>query len=344
MKTYKVLDMTMTQEEGQDCFDGTQQECLDFISKQPDGNIGYEVVPMTEEEIKSHPDNKSVKVVDRIGLTSINKSKKPRFVVVGVDKAIGSDKAVTNFFVKDKIKNFEKPKFVVKKKAQELPKEEIKVIYSREQSVFGDPLPEEVNYAFHVIKNMEKTEKGLKFLYHIAINWNPLTLNHLLKVLDDGMICCITGKPIAGIMPLSKKLVEVTPISFTIKEHLQELTQEDVDERNKAFFEMPEEYRIQRIGFSSFNSDKTLSIAGFYALKYYLLEDGERLLKFEVGKQSAINNFTENFGQPKETNEQYSERKRMEKQGRPDMKSFGLEGDNLSKLQKLMEAMEDGTK
>ena len=31
MKTHKVLNLIYTEEEGQECFSGTYQECLDFV-------------------------------------------------------------------------------------------------------------------------------------------------------------------------------------------------------------------------------------------------------------------------------------------------------------------------
>lgn len=44
-----------TEQEGQDCFDGTLEQCNEFVSEQ--NTIGLVVVPMTKEEIDSHPDN-----------------------------------------------------------------------------------------------------------------------------------------------------------------------------------------------------------------------------------------------------------------------------------------------
>ena len=49
MKTHKVIDLTYTVEEGQDTFAGTEIECSQFVYAQ--GDFGYEVIPMTLEEI-----------------------------------------------------------------------------------------------------------------------------------------------------------------------------------------------------------------------------------------------------------------------------------------------------
>jgi len=56
-KTHIVLDLLYTPEEGQDCFDGTFQECMDFISKQGGSTYMYEIIEMTKEQIENHPDN-----------------------------------------------------------------------------------------------------------------------------------------------------------------------------------------------------------------------------------------------------------------------------------------------
>lgn len=47
MKTHKVIDLVY---EGQGVFAGTEQECLDFVASQ--GGVGYEIIPMTKEEIQ----------------------------------------------------------------------------------------------------------------------------------------------------------------------------------------------------------------------------------------------------------------------------------------------------
>lgn len=56
MKTHEVLDLHYHPDEGQGCFDGTEQECYEFVATQSPIFM-YKVVPMTKEEIKTHPDN-----------------------------------------------------------------------------------------------------------------------------------------------------------------------------------------------------------------------------------------------------------------------------------------------
>lgn len=56
MKTYQVLDLHYHEDEGQECFDGTRQECEEFAATQTP-HFMYKVVPMTKEEIEAHPDN-----------------------------------------------------------------------------------------------------------------------------------------------------------------------------------------------------------------------------------------------------------------------------------------------
>lgn len=53
MKTHQVLDLHYMPEEGQGCFDGTLQECIDFTSTQSP-HFMYKVVPLTKEEIESY--------------------------------------------------------------------------------------------------------------------------------------------------------------------------------------------------------------------------------------------------------------------------------------------------
>lgn len=50
MKTHKVLDLFYHEDEGNDVFSGTYQECLDFKSEQ--NGFGYVIVPMTKAEIE----------------------------------------------------------------------------------------------------------------------------------------------------------------------------------------------------------------------------------------------------------------------------------------------------
>ena len=49
MKTHKVIDLVYHEDEGNDVFSGTYQECLEWKSEQ---GFGYQVVPMTKEEIE----------------------------------------------------------------------------------------------------------------------------------------------------------------------------------------------------------------------------------------------------------------------------------------------------
>lgn len=47
-KTHIVLDLMYHEDEGQQSFAGTHQECLDFVSEQ--GGYTYKIVPMLKEE------------------------------------------------------------------------------------------------------------------------------------------------------------------------------------------------------------------------------------------------------------------------------------------------------
>jgi len=51
MKTHLVIDMVYTEEEGNQVFAGTEQECHEWIFEQ---GFGYRVVPMTAQEIIIH--------------------------------------------------------------------------------------------------------------------------------------------------------------------------------------------------------------------------------------------------------------------------------------------------
>ncbi len=57
MKTHIVLDLHYTVDEDQSCFDGTEEECQKFAATQTP-HFMYKVVPMTKEEIDSHPANR----------------------------------------------------------------------------------------------------------------------------------------------------------------------------------------------------------------------------------------------------------------------------------------------
>lgn len=54
MKTHKVVDLVYHEDEGNDVFDGTLEECLNWKAEQ---GFGYEVVPMTKEEINFYRNN-----------------------------------------------------------------------------------------------------------------------------------------------------------------------------------------------------------------------------------------------------------------------------------------------
>jgi hypothetical protein len=51
-KTHIVIDTVYTEEEGNEAFVGTLQECHDWVEEQK--CFGYEVKPMTKEELKIH--------------------------------------------------------------------------------------------------------------------------------------------------------------------------------------------------------------------------------------------------------------------------------------------------
>ena len=59
-KTHKVIDLVYHEDEGNEVYDGTLKECHQFIKDQSDmggSTFTYKVVPMTKEEIETHPDN-----------------------------------------------------------------------------------------------------------------------------------------------------------------------------------------------------------------------------------------------------------------------------------------------
>jgi len=53
MKTHLVIDLVYHEEEGNQVFAGTEQECNDWVEQQFDA-FTYKVVPMTKEELKIH--------------------------------------------------------------------------------------------------------------------------------------------------------------------------------------------------------------------------------------------------------------------------------------------------
>jgi hypothetical protein len=52
MKTHLVIDMVYHEEEGNQAFAGTEQECYDWITSQGGATFTYKVVPMLPEERK----------------------------------------------------------------------------------------------------------------------------------------------------------------------------------------------------------------------------------------------------------------------------------------------------
>jgi len=47
--THQVLDLVYTPDEGQECFEGTEQECYDFIKQQGGATFMYKVVPIVRK-------------------------------------------------------------------------------------------------------------------------------------------------------------------------------------------------------------------------------------------------------------------------------------------------------
>ncbi len=52
MKTHKVLDLVYTKEEGQDCYAGTHNECLNFVNKQGGAAFMFKIVPLIKQELE----------------------------------------------------------------------------------------------------------------------------------------------------------------------------------------------------------------------------------------------------------------------------------------------------
>jgi len=48
--THQVLDLVYTPDEGQECFEGTEQECYDFIQQQGGATFMYKVVPIVHKQ------------------------------------------------------------------------------------------------------------------------------------------------------------------------------------------------------------------------------------------------------------------------------------------------------
>jgi hypothetical protein len=45
--THQVLDLVYTSNEGQECFEGTEHECYEFIKHQGGATFMYKIVPLT---------------------------------------------------------------------------------------------------------------------------------------------------------------------------------------------------------------------------------------------------------------------------------------------------------
>ena len=52
MKTHVVIDLTYHEDEGNQVFAGTEEECYDWVESQ--GSFGFEVHIMTKEELAIH--------------------------------------------------------------------------------------------------------------------------------------------------------------------------------------------------------------------------------------------------------------------------------------------------
>lgn len=53
-KTHKVIDLVYHEDEGNEVYAGSYQQCWEWARNQ---GFGYQVVPMTPEEIKIHNEN-----------------------------------------------------------------------------------------------------------------------------------------------------------------------------------------------------------------------------------------------------------------------------------------------
>jgi hypothetical protein len=51
MKTHKVIDLVYHEDEGNQAFVGTYEECQNWKSEQ---GFGYQVVPLTKEELEAY--------------------------------------------------------------------------------------------------------------------------------------------------------------------------------------------------------------------------------------------------------------------------------------------------
>lgn len=56
-KTHLVIDKVLYEDEGGgSCYVGTHKDCIQWVNMQ--GYFGYEIVPMTEEELKLYNDGR----------------------------------------------------------------------------------------------------------------------------------------------------------------------------------------------------------------------------------------------------------------------------------------------
>lgn len=51
MKTHVVIDTIYHEDEGNEVFVGTHQECLDFVSEQGGMSFTYQVLPLLQNEL-----------------------------------------------------------------------------------------------------------------------------------------------------------------------------------------------------------------------------------------------------------------------------------------------------
>lgn len=51
MKTHKVIDLVYHEDEGNEAFIGTLEECIKWVAEQ---GFGFEIVPLTREEMIIH--------------------------------------------------------------------------------------------------------------------------------------------------------------------------------------------------------------------------------------------------------------------------------------------------
>ncbi len=54
MKTHVVIDLMYTEDEGNETFVGSLQDCHDFVEQQGGMTFSYQVLPLLENEYKFH--------------------------------------------------------------------------------------------------------------------------------------------------------------------------------------------------------------------------------------------------------------------------------------------------